>query len=300
MKKCITALLAFTVIYAGAQPQNETGLHQQLSILNKRIAKAAIEKNLDETLNCFLEDAVYMPEYHPAIYGKPGIITYFKSWLDSTTIISLDKAIVDIQSFGEFVIETGTFLQQYKCRSDSITLYNGKYLTVWKRSADKLMIVSEIRGAAEPVSRDQFSFIRGQAYSNPEPVADNELNREVAARNKRITELVKNRQGEKHAVEFFLPDAIYLTYDSPMFVGLDRIKAYFSEHEKPGDVLIDSLIISAAKIIDAGAILIEYGYYYIEVAWDGGKGNFRGKSTNIWKRDNEGRLMLYRQMVNHD
>ncbi len=86
-----------------------------------------------------------------------------------------------------------------------------------------------------------------------------------------------------------------------MLVGIEKVKAYFIEHEKPGDVQIASLQINTSKIIDMGNFVLEHGYYRIA----GNSGNnaswvVTGKSINLWKRDEKGTLLLYRQMVNHD
>ena len=87
-----------------------------------------------------------------------------------------------------------------------------------------------------------------------------------------------------------------------MFIGMETIKPYFTEHERPDNVSIDSLSLKASKMIDLGNVVIEYGYYTVDVSWNNNKERvfISGKSTNIWKRDKTGKLMIYRQMVNHD
>lgn len=83
---------------------------------------------------------------------------------------------------------------------------------------------------------------------------------------------------------------------------MENIKPYFEEHEKPNGVSIDSISIKAGKMIPINNFVIEYGYYYVDVSWDNKKGRaiVTGKSTNVWKRDENGVLMLFRQMVNHN
>jgi hypothetical protein len=176
-------------------------------------------------------------------------------------------------------------------------------MNVWKIGKDgKLTLLSEIWGANKAIDGSNFSFIKTNNNAIPKPKASQTIENEVNKRNARIAELVTKREGEKHAVELFAKDAIYLTYDTPMMVGMENIKPYFVEHEKPNGVSIDSLSIKASKIIPLNNFVIEYGYYYVDVSWDNKKGRaiVTGKSTNLWKRDENGILMLYRQMVNHD
>lgn len=299
MKPIVAFFLVLTSITGKTTAQTNNALADSIGSIHESIEKALINKSLDKFLSYYEPDAICMPEYHTALYSRKDISAYYQSWFDSAAIISLDKKIVDLQEHNGYIIEVGTFIQQHKHGSNNTIEYTGKYLTVWKRRDGKYKIVSEIWGANTPINPKMFSFTDHNSSSAIPQPASTPVAKEVAERNKRITELVTKREGVQHATEFFLPDAIYLTYDSPMFIGFDNIKNYFAEHEKPGDVIVNTLEIKASRIIDLGTIVIEYGYYTIDVSWKGGGGTFKGKSTNIWKRNKNNQLMLYRQMVNH-
>jgi hypothetical protein len=124
--------------------------------------------------------------------------------------------------------------------------------------------------------------------------------REIGGRNAPIGRLVSERKGDGHA-NLFLPDAIYMTYYTPMLAGIGNIRPYFVEHEQPGGVTIQSLELNAANIYPMadGKMLLEQGFY--KVAWRAGGdgGTVTGKSLNLWKRDTAGTPMLYREAVNH-
>ena len=124
---------------------------------------------------------------------------------------------------------------------------------------------------------------------------------EIRGRNAIIGKLVTERKGGEHA-DLFLPDAIYMTYYTPMLVGIDNIRRYFIEHERPGEVAIDSLALSTGNIypMDGGDLQLEQGFYVVDWRAGGDSGTVRGKSLNLWKRNQDGTLMLYRQAVNHD
>ena len=67
-------------------------------------------------------------------------------------------------------------------------------------------------------------------------------------------------------------------------------------------MIIESLMLSTGNItpMDDGKLQLEQGFY--RVGWRAGSdsGTVAGKSLNLWKRDQDGTLMLYRQAVNHD
>ena len=176
-------------------------------------------------------------------------------------------------------------------------------MNVWKIEKNgNLTLVSEIWGADTAVDKSNFSFIEQQASIMPSVKISKDVSDEIRKRNELIAKLVKKREGEKHATELFTKDAIYMTYDTPMLIGMENIKPYFTEHEKPNDVSIDFVQIKASTMINLLNFVVEYGYYYVDVSWDNKKtkATVTGKSTNLWKKDEKGVWMLYRQMVNHD
>lgn len=98
----------------------------------------------------------------------------------------------------------------------------------------------------------------------------------------------------------FMPDAMYLTYYTPILSGEKEITDYFTEHEKPGTLRIEQISIETSNIIFAREAIVEFGFYNVD--WRDGEssGNVKGKSINVWKKNNDGELLLFRQMVNHD
>lgn len=277
---------------------------EKLNTINNQLATAFLNKDINTIVKYYDDkEPVCMPEYHKALYTKEDIKSYYQQWLNNVTINSYKRDIYEVQSIKDYLVEIGTFVNNLTHTNGDLLIYNGKYMNVWKIGKnDNLTLISEIWGANNAIDGSNFSFIKTQTNAIPKPKINAALANEVSKRNDRIAELVKKREGEKHAIEFFTKDAIYLTYDTPMLIGMDNIKPYFTEHEKPNGVSIDSLSIKASRIIPLGNFVLEYGYYYVNVSWDNKKGHaiVTGKSTNLWKRDENGILMLYRQMVNHD
>lgn len=306
MKKRYLSMVVFllVVINSWAQLKSSDELKEKLKKVNSQIADSFLRKDFSAITNLYDDnEPVCMPEYHKALYTKEDIKSYYQQWLSKFTINSYKRDIYEIQQIGNYVVEIGNFTINSTNENGAVLVYDGKYLNVWKVEKNgKLILESEIWGANKAIDGSNFASIKTKESEMPKPKINKTLETEVGKRNERIAELVSKREGEKHAVEFFTKDAIYLTYDAPMFVGIENIKPYFEEHEKPNGVSIDSISIKAGKMIPINNFVIEYGYYYVDVSWDNKKGRaiVTGKSTNVWKRDENGVLMLFRQMVNHN
>jgi ketosteroid isomerase-like protein len=300
-----TALIFSTVFAMGQTFKNGDLFRSQLEGINVEIAGAFLSKDIDQLIKYYDAEAICMPEYHKPLYSKNGIKNYYQHWFDSASFKSYKRIIFKLEQVGDYLLEIGTFSHKFnRAATTAMFSYDGKYLNVWKVGKNnELILISEIWGADNPVDRSIFSFTKiNETFETPGPTINKNIEREVNSRNQRIKELVTKRDGERHATEFFTEDAIYLTYDSPMFIGMETIKPYFMEHEKPDNVSIDSLSLKASKMINLKNVIIEYGYYTVDVSWNNNKekATISGKSTNIWKRDKTGKLMIYRQMVNHD
>lgn len=307
MKNRYLSIMIFLLIFTNLEGQtikNTEQLKEKLKAINSQITDSFLHNNSNVIVQ-YYDDAVpvCMPEYHKALYTKEDIKSYYQQWLSNFKINAYKRDIFEVQLIDNYGIEIGTFNIDAINDKGGALVYDGKYLNVWKIGKDgKLTLVSEIWGANKAIDGTNFASIKTKESDIPKPAVKKSLEDEVNKRNKRIAELVTKREGEKHAVEFFTKDAIYLTYDTPMFIGFENIKPYFVEHEKPNGVSIDSISIKASRIIPVKNFVIEYGYYYVNVSWDNKKGKaiVTGKSINLWKRDENGILMLYRQMVNHN
>lgn len=306
MEKRYLTILFFFLTFLDLQSQissNLTAVREKLTIINSDIAKSFLHKDANIIMKYYDEAPVCMPEYHKALYSKEEIKSYYQQWLSNFKINNYKRNIYEVLLIEDYVVEIGTFNINSTAITDVSLVYDGKYMNVWKVLKNtKLVLVSEIWGTDKAIDASNFKTIKTKVIPIPEQKINAAVKEEVYKRNERIAELVTKREGEKHAVEFFTKDAIYLTYDTPMLVGMENIKPYFIEHEKPNGVSIDSLSIKAGRIIPLQNFIIEYGYYFVDVSWDNkkGKASVSGKSTNLWKRDENGILMLYRQMVNHD
>jgi ketosteroid isomerase-like protein len=243
-----------------------------------------------------------MPEHSTARYGKEDIEDFYRQWFNGAKIGGLRKTPYEMLDFGDYAVETGAFVQTYTKNGAQPYAYSGKYMVLWATGGDKPRIVSELWGANAPFDDAALPAVEDGASATDRTFRnDAKIAEEIRGRNAIIGKLVSERKGNEHA-DLFLPDAIYMTYYTPMLVGIDDIRRYFIEHERPGEVAIDSLSLITGNIypIDGGNLQLEQGFYVVNWRAGNDSGTVRGKSLNLWKRNQDGKLMLYRQAVNHD
>lgn len=280
----------------------DPNIRKQIEEYNSSFAAAFTNGSHNALLKAYTEQTIFMPEHSRQRLGKKSIADFYKQWLDQAKITSYQRTILELQDFGNYFLEIGTFIENLEKRNIEPYTYSGKYMVLWKKVSNNkpMTIAAEIWGSSSYLE-DKFIPEVNDALVPPtkEFVTSNKLDLEVIERNNSIKRLVQNRLGGEHA-KMFLPDAMYLTYYTPILSGEKDITAYFTEHEKPGTLSIDKISIQTSGIINTQKAIVEFGYY--SVNWsDGDKGgNVKGKSINVWKRNSNGELMLFRQMVNHD
>jgi ketosteroid isomerase-like protein len=267
------------------------------------IAKAFIAGKTKELQSQYMQWAVMMPEHSTTRKGKTNIKKYYTEWLSQAKMNSYSKTIVEVQDFDGWALEIGTFTQNFTLTGGQPFEYNGKYMVFWRTSA-KLetspFIAAEIWGANDYINDTDFPVINDSPAPHWDSIANEKLKNEVVSRNRVIGRLVTERKGADHAA-LFMPDGIYMTYYTPILVGMDKIKPYFTEHEKPGTLKIEALELATNDLYTTTAgPVIEFGSYRVDWSDGDAKGTVTGKSINVWKRDATGTLMMYRQMVNHD
>ena len=299
----MTALMLLLLIAPDARCDDvSTNLRQQLDHRNQAISEALVREDIATLATYYADGAMLMPEHSKARSGRRAIEDYYRQWFAQLQVATSRKTSYEVLEYGDYAVETGTFVQTFSRTGQAPYRYQGKYMTLWSTQGKQPVIVSELWGANAPFDDALLAQIDDSALPNEDTFQnDRNLLAEIRGRNEIIGRLVTERNGNEHA-DMFLPDAIYMTYYTPMLVGIENIRPYFIEHEKPGDVSIDALALRSGTIysLAGGKLHLEQGFY--NVTWRAGDkgGTVTGKSLNLWKRDEHGKLMLFRQAVNHD
>lgn len=288
----------FTTISAQSSDKE---LLQKIESINTSISDAFNQESTEKIVSWYAPEAICMPEYHLTITGTTDISKYYNQWFEKSVNKGFQKKAFTVERLGNYILETGNFTSQFSITDTGFTKYDGKYIRCWTVEKNKpSKIIMEIWGSSSYADRSVFpQILVSETTPKPMQSTENPFLEIVKKRNSLIAQLVKERKGAEHA-KLFTSQAIYMPYYLPMQIGKDAITAYFTEHEKPGDVSIDAISINTGSLLNAGFHIIEFGYY--NVSWRAGKdsGTVTGKSINVWKKETSGEWMLSRQMVNHD
>lgn len=303
MKPSLVLMILFSIVLHAQQLTPKDALWKQIEAKNTALSKAFIAGDTKLLQSQYMQWAVMMPEHSTTRKGETGIKQYYIEWLSQAKMNSYSKNIVEVQDLDGWALEIGTFIQNFTLTGGQPFEYKGKYMVFWRTSA-KLetspFIAAEIWGANDYINDANFPVINDSPAPHWESISNEKLKNELMSRNQLIGRLVTERKGGEHAA-LFMPNAIYMTYYTPMLVGMDKIKPYFIEHEKPGTLKIETLELTTNDLYTTAAgPVIEFGSYKVDWSDGDAKGTVAGKSINVWKRDAGGTLMMYRQMVNHD
>jgi len=301
MIKLSLAFLFLTIHVFAQENKTDSSIRKQIEDYNAAFATAFVDNNKEVLLKSYTDQSVLMPEHSRQRVGKKAIAQFYEQWLSQAKVNSFQKTIVELQDVGDYILEIGNFTQNLNLRDLKPYEYSGKYMVVWKKvSKNKITIAAEIWGANSYFEDRLIPEINdSEVPLTKEYISSDKLILEVVERNTSIKNLVQKRMGVEHA-KMFMPDAMYLTYYTPILSGEKDITAYFTEHEKPGTLKIEQISIQTSGVIVAKKAIIEFGFYNVDWRDGTNHGNVKGKSINIWKRNDKGELMLFRQMVNHD
>ncbi|MBO9585020.1 MAG: hypothetical protein J7574_12740 [Flavobacterium sp.] len=301
MIKFALTFLFLTISVLAQQHKTDSQLKKQIEDYNAAFATALVGNNKEAVLKLYTDQTVLMPEHSRQRVGKKMIAAFYEKWLAQAKVNSYQKSILELQDFEDYVLEIGNFTENLHLKDLKPYAYAGKYMVLWKKaSKNKITIAAEIWGA-NAYFDDRFIPEIDDAEVPPtkEYTSSDKLIKEVIGRNSSIKSLVQNRLGAEHA-KMFMPDAMYLTYYTPILSGEKDITAYFTEHEKSGTLKIEQISIKTSGVIVTKKAIVEFGFYNVDWRDGANNGNVKGKSINVWKRNDKGELMLFRQMVNHD
>jgi ketosteroid isomerase-like protein len=274
----------------------------QIDARNAAWTDAAAAGDLATLGRHYSHDATLMPEHARVRRGNVAIQAYLQQWWQQARVTRWERQAQSVDAAGDHLIEIGRYAQRLEREGRAPFDYAGKYLAIWRPSADGLQVVAELWGADAPFDRadlPESALPAGNTAAVDD--ADASIQRALAGRNALITTLVRERRGAEHAA-LFVDDAAYLTYYTPPLRGMDAIRAYFVEHERPGPVSIESIAIDSdgLRTLAANALYLEEGRYRVGWRAGGDSGVVEGKSLNIWQRGDDGQWRLFRQAVNHD
>ncbi|MGB3151702.1 MAG: hypothetical protein WBB27_13665 [Maribacter sp.] len=290
-----------TVCFVLLNVQHRSSANQdflQIQEESKELANAIKDENLQKVLYYMLPGTMILPEYHSSLEDINEIQAYYTTVFDLSDTRRYAKEIIEIQQFGKYFLEIGTFEHEYKIRDKDWFNYKGKYMTWWTGlSNGELKLLANMWGGSSWVEPEYLNFVSVETEDRTPLTPSSGLEHKITESLNYTIEAVKDGDADKQ-LKSYMDDAIYMTYYDPPFIGKKEITDYFKGHYDPNSIM-DSLTIAPHKVIEMGDYSLQMGKYYVEWKQDGKKYMVKGKNLNFRKKMPDGRLMLYRQMVNH-
>ena len=270
-------------------------LHQ----LSSHVVSYLRQGEIDSLLEMYRTDVVYFPQYHYGIFNKSDLQDFYQRWIDSTTIVTMDRDIVDVAVVKDRAIETGTFSMDFE-RGGSKNTYRGKYMVIWKEENNSYKVEAESFCSDSYLPKDGVPYITTLTkYTKPiyELDASDDIENEIKTRNDEVIKNVESGSG-RGRTEGYHREAIYMPNFSKMMIGLDRISPFLFETYFPGSNIFARHSFYDVRPIDEDHVIIAA---HFKGGWNrsNSTGEFEGNMLNVRKRQN-GKLIMYRQLVNSD
>ncbi len=278
-----------------------TRQHRQIVEINNTIEHVYLSEKVDSLINLYHHEATFFPEYKPAIFDITKLRSFYQDWFKAIDIKAYTKKIYKVEVFSDYILEIGNFSLDYLSVDPLPHTYSGKYMVLWKSSPDgKLSIISETFGSDKYLEPENVPYADVQIEEKT-PLSRNEVSRQVEAEieefNAEVIKAVEEGNGEARA-SGFTKDGIYMPHFDAILVGMEVIRPYMLKIYKPGGSLFVKH--TYQKIYDLGNFVFVNGHF--KGSW--GKsmkgGTFEGNMSNLMKRNEQGKLLMYRQLANND
>jgi ketosteroid isomerase-like protein len=87
-------------------------------------------------LSDYADDAIVLGSGGPMIQGKPAVAAFLQGLFAGNTFKDVKGSVNDIMVSGDLAVETGTYAMTIIPKNGSAVSDTGKYIHVWKKSAD--------------------------------------------------------------------------------------------------------------------------------------------------------------------
>lgn len=138
MKKVIllSTSMLFVVMFTAnmAMSQSSADYKAKIESLNKDMAKAMVDGNVEKGLSFYTDDAISMPSYAPIREGIAAIREASQEMSkDGTKYNTFELTTLKVIPNGNLITEVGTYKLNLSMQGmDKPVDDHGKYLTVWK------------------------------------------------------------------------------------------------------------------------------------------------------------------------
>lgn len=135
IKHTVPILLAALIAPAALGQGSDAA--EAVSAADKELQRAVAERNLEQVISFYADDAVLLPAAEPMITGKAAIREEWQEILgipDFENISTLKR--LDVSSSGDLAYTVGTYVTTMAGEHGEEVVEPGKWVSIWKRQAD--------------------------------------------------------------------------------------------------------------------------------------------------------------------
>ena len=277
-----------------------SALQVELQAIDSSMAVCYVDANADSLVSFYNKEFTYLPEYKPPIYETGDLQKFYANWFKSQKVLFYNKKIYSVENIADYVLEIGNFRMGYQTKPGLVNYYSGKYMNMWKRdNSGRLKIISEAFGSDKYIEPEDMPYatveVKGTVKLD-ESIISQKLLPEIEEFDKGVVKAVLTGDGEARA-NGFTTDGIYMPHFDSMQVGMGRLKPYmFRTYTNSA---ITDVKDTFREIFDTGDFVFLSGHFKVGFANAGSKGFFEGNMSNLMKRGNNGKLLMYRQLAHN-
>ena len=123
---------------ANASPSapDQTESRRQIEAAAIRIWQAVARGDSAAILADYADDALVLGSGAPILQGKPAVANFLQGLFGGNTLRDVQGNVLDIMISGDLAVETGTYAMTVIPKNGNAVADKGKYIHVWKKSAD--------------------------------------------------------------------------------------------------------------------------------------------------------------------
>lgn len=127
-------------------------------------------------------------------------------------------------------------------------------------------------------------------------ILSEKLRAEIGEFDKGVVKAVLTGDGEARANEFTI-DGIYMPHFDSMQVGMGKLRPYMLRTYTHSSITY--VKDTFHEIFDTGDFVFLSGHFEVGFGQAGNKGSFEGNMSNLMKRSQDGKLLMYRQLAHN-
>lgn len=279
-----------------------TAPRDRVTAAHGRLGAAMIAGDADALAALYLPDAISMPEYQPALYGRTRIAAYQRAMSVRRRVTGYVPVAAEVIDLGKGVlVETGLFTIAWRLSGGGIEEERGKYVNVWSTGPDgALKLKADVRGYLRPLADPSSFVVALPAQAPPASPAGGPLAARLDALNRANARAVQDHDVAAQ-LALYADDGMFMPFANTPRAGIAELRPFLTAYVNAGrGATFDSVRVWNTGFEDFGGYVLEYGKF--RVAWraGGSSGVTRGGGLRLWRRGADGALTMLRQIGTHD